>query len=293
MHHRCLHLAWIGLAALALGGGSVRAQGVDHASPVRARLENGVVTIREFSVPVAPFPGIPQNNSPLVEAGEHRLRFNARDVLAFHPDGKPVDSAVWQAALAQETSALFVGYALVDPNAGAPAARATVNLPADDRAAYKPDALVLFGARSPVTQEPVANAKPLKGVAPRFGTAVVQADGMIRVTERREVRSHFYAPVAGRGNTHIFQNTTISTTRSLPFADVRVWTPDGRQIPSATLPQWLKEEYAALISGDGGEVDPLFLGLLKPNTPVIAVPTPPPPADGLGPRPAAPPPAPK
>src|SRR5262249_33110008 len=89
---------------------NAHAQGLDSVSPVRARIENGVVTIRQFAFPTAPFPGVMNENPPGVEPGEHRLQFNARDILAFRPEGRPVEATVWQAALAKEISALFVGY---------------------------------------------------------------------------------------------------------------------------------------------------------------------------------------
>lgn len=277
-------LILICLTLSGLDSGRLPARGLDHVSPARASLAGGEVIVRSVSLPTAPFPGIaPNPYAPVTEPGEHRMHFRAGDIQAFHPDGTAVAPATWQAALTQETSVLFLGHALVDPNTGTPATRPGVTLSPEEKSIYKPDALVLFGTRSPVRQQPVPHAKPAKGVQPRFGTVLVEPNGMIRVTERLDLRSHFYAPLPTGGQTHIFQNTTTTTTRSLPYGDVRVWTSDGRRIAANVLPQWLTQEYPALISGDGGEVDPLFLDLLKPNTPVVAVPT-----QATGPRPGAP-----
>lgn len=263
------------------------AQGrLDHVIPARAVFANGEVIVHGISVPSAPFPGItPNANAPQSVPGESHTYFRAGDIQAFHPDGTAVPPATWQSALARETAVLYLGHALVDPNTGAPALRRGVTLSSEEKSIYKPDTLILSGTRSPVRHQSVPNPKVPKGVQPRFGKVLVEANGMIRVTERLDVWLHYYAPLATGGRTHIFQKTTTTTTRTLPATDVRVWTPDGKLIAAPTLPRWLTQEYPALISGDGGEVDPLFLELLNPNTPVVAVPIlpPGPPSNAPGP----------
>lgn len=287
MSFRLFALICLCLGQAAFDVGKALAQErLDQVIAARAVFVNGEVILHGVTVPSSPFPGITANpNAPQSVSGESHTYFRADDIQAFHPDGTAVPPATWQSALARETAVLYLGHALVDPNTGTPALRRGVTLSPEERSLYKPDTLILSGTRSPVKYQPVPNPKVPKGVQPRFGKVLVEANGMIRVTERLDVWLHYYAPLATGGRTHIFQTTTTTTTRTLPSTDVRVWTPDGKLIAAPTLPRWLTQEYPALISGDGGEVDPLFLELLNPNTPVVAVPVlpPRPPSNAPGP----------
>lgn len=271
-------------------GEAIQAQPQDQASPAMASLSGGTVVVRQFMLPMVAMPGTERPGRPKDEPAEFRLTFNAADVQAFHPDGKPVASATWQQQLGQETPVLFGGYAIVAP--GAPAAqRQEINLPSEMRQVYRADALVLMGNRPPIKQEPVKNPKLPAGSMPRFGSASLLEGGWLRVVERQQVRSHYDARF-GHGSgpaSDVYQTTVTTTTRDVQADHARMWDLDGKQIPATSLGTLLTKETPAVISADGKPVDAFFLRLARPGSLVVAVPMLVPSAvSPVAPRPAPP-----
>jgi hypothetical protein len=280
MNFRSFLLLSLGL----LLGGDACAQPQEFASPALAQVDNGTVVIRQFLMDSPSLPGDAVGNRPRTENREHRLRFRLSDVQAFSPDGKPVDGP-WHERLAKESPVLLGSYAAM-LNGQAVPRRPSLNLPKSFAKLYREDALVLVGNAAPIKQEPVPSSPALpKSPPPRFGSALVWEDGQLHVFETRENRIHYYAPLPSQGNTHIFQTTETTITRTLPPGDARVLDLSGRPVPTASLATTFRQHTPVAVSADGQSVDPFYLQLLKPDRLVVIVPMPSPSRHDLKPPP--------
>lgn len=265
------------ILAVLLSVGAVHAQ--DSASPALGRIENGVVVVRQFLVPFVPLPGQERPGMPMVEPREHLLKFNLQDIQVFAPNGKPTNSTAWQTVLQKETAVLFAGYSIVGPNAPA-GGRDSLKLPASYEQTYRSDALVLQGMRNPILQSPVKGHAPgfPKGAQPRFGEMWIGQDGFLHLTEKQEMKSHYYAsfparPGAGaEGRSHIFQTNAVTVTRIIPAAEARVSGLDGNAVQAATVPELQGKWTPVVVSADGNVVDSFFLQLVRPGSFVVAIP---------------------
>lgn len=150
-----------------------------------------------------------------------------------------------------------------------------------------------------------APGSTVSSLPPVFAMASMNSDGTISLVQfgnpMSVAKTMSYQERGEQYKTEIVQTTRMVTSTSLDHKLVQGFETDGTKIPASKLANLIRREVLVLISADGDKVDPYYLSIVKPGTPILVVPgglvgpswggygMPPMPADPSAPRPLPPP----
>jgi len=143
---------------------------------------------------------------------------------------------------------------------------------------------------------PEEAVKPPQGPPPTQVLASVTKDGEFEITQPQQVperrKEERTVNKDGKPVTYtveVIAHKTVMVTRRLKAEGVTVYTTAGKEVPGKDVADKLKKPTVVLLAGDGNEVDPFYLKIVKPDTLVIVASTggQPPPGDkpAVGPKP--------
>lgn len=268
--------AWC-LTALLVPVGLARAQTL-------AQLQaDGTVVLDQLPSPPGPPPFWMPANAPRPdrEGQVFRLRFRASDMDVCRADGAPVETRTWQEILKKPTLVRYAGHRIQAGPRQQPETPHGMGLPALEQKLFRPDLLLVFGARSPIEQGPFKDFKGEvpKGPPPVFGEASV-VNGLLRVVEKSEGKAHapVVHPTAGKDakgpTTELWTTTTTIRTRELAANFAQIFEVDGKPVSPAALASRLGTSTPVVLSADGAPVDPFHLRQFRSGTLVVVVPLP-------------------